>query len=171
MTRLQTEPWSTPYSMVILPRCVAPSQILTDNMDQSKIPTIHSCCSRSKLEFHSFFAIDRINWETPRSFIPWFGPFQSAIRSDLKHRISCPRSYFLSRGDDRPDRAHSFRALVPVSEWEREEGGGCRASFVRIVTGVTELQLLQTRATKSQWQPRPSPGSVTVWQLCKKPTA
>ena len=107
--------------MVILPRCAAPSQILTDNMDQSKIPTIHSCCSRSKFDFHSFFAISRINWETPRAFIPWFGPLQSAIKSDLKHQISCPRSDFPSRGDDR---AHSFRALVPVSEWEREEGVG-----------------------------------------------
>ena len=85
MTRLQTEPWSTPYSMVILPRCVAPSQILTDNMDQSKIPTIHSCCSRSKLEFHSFFAIDRINWETPRSLYLDSGLFN--LRSDLTSNI------------------------------------------------------------------------------------
>ena len=72
----------------------------------------------NKLSFHSFREFYWINWKAPRLF-SLARALQSA-RSDLKHQISCPRSDFLISSG--ANRVHSFGALVPVSEWEGEEG-------------------------------------------------
>ena len=109
---------------------------------------------------HSAHFIELI--EKHRDSFPWLGPFNPQdLTSNIRYHV--------------PDLIFPAAALTELTASEHlcpclsERRGGCGASFVRIVTGVTELQLLQKRATESQWQPQP--GSVTVWQLCKKPTA
>ena len=101
------------YCLVVLLR----RKYSTNNMDQSKISTI---ADPNELSFHSFREFYWINWKAPRLFS--LARALQSSRSDLKHQISCPRSDFLISSG--ADRVHSFGALVPVSEWEGEEGVG-----------------------------------------------
>ena len=133
--------------MVILPRCAAPaSQILTNNMDQSKIPTIHTALADPNWTFihfsHSIELIDK-HRDTDS------GLFNLAdLTSVIRYRV--PESDFPSRGDDR---ARSFGALVPVSEWEKREGVGPLLSVLYRVTIVTDESYKVTMAvTEAPWQ-------------------
>ena len=151
MTRLRTELWSTPYSMVILPRCAAPRRKYS--------PTIWT-----NLKFQQCTALADPNW----TFIHFShsielidkhrdtdsGLFNLADLTSVIRYLSCPRIWFSQPRRWQSSQLRSTCARV----WVRGEGG-CRGLFC---PHCTELQLLQTRATKSQWQWQRLRDSVTT---------